>query len=51
VEKVNPNVPVHSISSMDQIIPDPWRTGGYSLELLGVFAAAALLLALSAFMV
>ena len=45
VEKVNPNVPVHSISSMDQIIARSVADRRFSLELLGVFAAVALLLA------
>jgi putative ABC transport system permease protein len=45
VEKVDPNVPVHSISSMDQIIARSVADRRFALELLGVFAAAALLLA------
>ena len=45
VEEVNPNVPVHSISSMDQIIARSVADRRFSLELLGVFAAVALLLA------
>lgn len=45
VEKVDPNVPVHSISSMDQIISRSMADRRFGLELLGVFAAAALLLA------
>jgi predicted permease len=45
VEKVNPNVPVHSISSMEQIIARSVADRRFSLELLGVFAAVALLLA------
>jgi predicted permease len=45
VEKINPNVPVHSISSMDQIIARSVADRRFSLELLGVFAAVALLLA------
>ncbi len=45
VEKVNPNVPVHSISSMDQIIARSVADRRFALELLGVFAAVALLLA------
>ena len=42
---VDPNVPVHSISSMDQIIARSVADRRFALELLGVFAAAALLLA------
>ena len=45
VEKVDPNVPVHSISSMDQIISRSLADRRFALELLGVFAAVALLLA------
>ncbi len=45
VESVNPNVPVHSISSMDQIIARSLADRRFALELLGTFAAAALLLA------
>ena len=45
VEKVDPNVPVHSISSMDQIIARSVADRRFALELLGVFAALALLLA------
>jgi predicted permease len=45
VEKVDPNVPVHSISSMDQIIARSVADRRFALELLGVFAAVALLLA------
>jgi putative ABC transport system permease protein len=45
VESVNPNVPVHSISSMDQIIARSVANRRFALELLGVFAAVALLLA------
>jgi predicted permease len=45
VESVNPNVPVHSISSMDQIIAKSVANRRFALELLGVFAAVALLLA------
>jgi putative ABC transport system permease protein len=45
VEKMNPNVPVHSISSMDQIIARSVANRRFALELLGVFAAVALLLA------
>jgi putative ABC transport system permease protein len=45
VEKIDPNVPVHSISSMDQIISRSMADRRFALELLGVFAAVALLLA------
>jgi putative ABC transport system permease protein len=45
VEKVDPNMPVHSISSMDQIIARSMADRRFALELLGVFAAVALLLA------
>lgn len=45
VAKVDPNVPVHSISSMDQIIARSVADRRFALELLGVFAAVALLLA------
>jgi putative ABC transport system permease protein len=45
VESVDPNVPVHSISAMDQIIARSVADRRFSLELLGVFAAVALLLA------
>ena len=45
VEKMDPNVPVHSISSMDQIIARSVADRRFALELLGVFATAALLLA------
>jgi putative ABC transport system permease protein len=45
VENVDPNVPVHSISSMDQIIARSVADRRFALELLGVFAAVALLLA------
>ncbi len=45
VEKVDPNVPVHSISSMDQIIARSMADRRFALELLGVFAVVALLLA------
>jgi predicted permease len=45
VEVVDPNVPVHSISSMDQIIARSVADRRFALELLGVFAAVALLLA------
>jgi len=45
VESINPNVPVHSIMSMDQIIARSVANRRFALELLGVFAAVALLLA------
>jgi predicted permease len=45
VESVDPNVPVHSISSMDQIIARSVANRRFALELLGAFAAGALLLA------
>ena len=45
VESVTPNVPVHSISSMDQIIARSVADRRFALELLGVFALVALLLA------
>ncbi len=45
VEKVDPNIPVHSISSMNQIIARSVADRRFALELLGVFAAVALLLA------
>ncbi len=45
VESIDPNVPVHSISSMDQIIARSVADRRFALELLGVFAAVALLLA------
>jgi putative ABC transport system permease protein len=45
VEKVDANVPVHSISSMNQIIARSVANRRFALELLGVFAAVALLLA------
>jgi len=45
VEKVDPNVPVHSISSMDQIIARSLAERRFALELLGIFATVALLLA------
>jgi predicted permease len=44
VEKVDPNIPVHSISSMDQIIARSLADRRFALELLGIFAAVALLL-------
>ena len=45
VESVDPNVPVHSISSMDQIIARSVAGRLFALELLAVFAAVALILA------
>jgi predicted permease len=45
VEDINPNVPVHSISSMNQIIARSVADRRFGLELLGVFAVVALLLA------
>ena len=45
VESIDPNVPVHSISSMDEIIARSVADRRFSLELLGVFAAIALMLA------
>jgi putative ABC transport system permease protein len=45
VEKVDPNVPVHSVSSMTQIIARSMADRRFALELLGLFAAVALLLA------
>lgn len=45
VESLNPNVPVHGISSMDEIIAKSVADRRFALELLGVFAVVALLLA------
>ena len=45
VEAIDPNVPVHSISTMDQIIARSVADRRFALELLGVFAVVALLLA------
>jgi predicted permease len=45
VEKLDPNVPVHSISTMGQIIARSLADRRFALELLGIFAAVALLLA------
>jgi predicted permease len=45
VEKVDPNIPVHSISSMDEIITRSLADRRFALELLGIFAAVALMLA------
>ena len=45
VEKVDPGMPVHSISSMDQIIARSVANRRFALELLGIFAGVALMLA------
>ncbi len=45
VEKVDPNIPVHSISSMDQIIARSMADRRFALELLAIFAGVAVLLA------
>jgi predicted permease len=45
VESVDPNVPVHSVSSMNEIISRSVADRRFALELLGVFAIVALLLA------
>ena len=45
VESLTPNVPVHSIVTMDQVVKRSMANRRFSLELLGVFATAALLLA------
>jgi predicted permease len=45
VAKLDPNVPVHSVSTMDLIISRSVADRRFALELLGVFAAVALLLA------
>jgi putative ABC transport system permease protein len=45
VESLTPNVPVHSIVTMDQVVARSMANRRFSLELLGVFATAALLLA------
>jgi predicted permease len=45
VENLTPNVPVHSVVTMDQIVTRSMANRRFSLELLGVFATAALLLA------
>jgi putative ABC transport system permease protein len=45
VAKLDPNVPVHSVSTMDEIIARSVADRRFALELLGVFATAALLLA------
>jgi predicted permease len=45
VASMDPNVAVHSVSTMDQIIARSVADRRFALELLGVFAAMALLLA------
>jgi predicted permease len=45
VESMTPNVPVHSIITMDQVVKRSMANRRFSLELLGVFAVVALLLA------
>jgi predicted permease len=45
VQGMDPNVAVHSVSTMDQIIARSVADRRFALELLGVFAAVALLLA------
>jgi predicted permease len=45
VESMDANVAVHSVSTMDQIIARSVADRRFALELLGVFAAVALLLA------
>lgn len=45
VESLNANVPVHSVSSMDQIIARSVADRRFTLQLLSVFAGVALLLA------
>src|ERR1700723_2920802 len=45
VEKVDPNIPVHSISSMDEIITRSLADRRFALKLLGIFAAVGLMLA------
>jgi putative ABC transport system permease protein len=45
VESVDPNVPVHSVSSMNDIIARSVADRRFALELLGLFAMVALLLA------
>lgn len=45
VEAIDPRVPVHSIISMDQIIARSVADRRFAIELLGVFAVLALLLA------
>jgi predicted permease len=45
VAQVDPNVPVHSISGMEEIISRSMADRRFALELLGIFASVALLLA------
>lgn len=45
VETLDPNVPVYSATSMEQIIARSMANRRFALELLGIFAAVALLLA------
>ena len=45
VAQVDPNVPVHSISGMEEIIARSMADRRFALELLGIFALVALLLA------
>lgn len=45
VQSMEPNVAVHSVSTMDQIIARSVADRRFALELLGVFAVVALLLA------
>jgi predicted permease len=45
VQSMDPNVAVHSVSTMDQIIARSVADRRFALELLGVFAVVALLLA------
>jgi predicted permease len=45
VEQVDPNMPVHSIITMDQVISRSMADRRFSLQLLGILAAVALLLA------
>jgi predicted permease len=45
VESLNRNVPVHSISTMDEIIAKSVADRRFAMEMLGVFAVVALLLA------
>jgi putative ABC transport system permease protein len=45
VAQVDPNVPVHSINGMDEIIARSMADRRFAIELLGIFASVALLLA------
>jgi len=45
VEQVDPHLPVHSISTMDQVISRSMADRRFGLQLLAIFAAVALLLA------